>query len=314
MSIPLILSSAIVSELPGEVTDWRGLSLEWIGHDGSIWDLNDPRGGLALYRKGVEGLHFPRITKNSSTSRAIPGKRLRGWRAESRDVFWPVYLGGDGSDAWLERHSAFFDTIHPSLPGTWRVSAGDETRTLQLTGVFDDTHSYEIDPLLRGWALYDVTLEAAQPFWQGTRVRRGPWKAPETSPFFPGPPFRISSSSAFGSAVVPNTGDVDAWGVWWATGPLTEIELGVGGAVIRPPFGLEAGEMLRIDTDPRHPTAQIGPAVTDTDDFVGVDITQDLGLQDYAPVPPGASVDLHVEATGSGAVMFDVTPLHFRAF
>lgn len=320
MSMPLVLSSAVVNALPGTVRNWRGLSIEWEGRDGSEWNLTDPQGGVVLYRGGLEGLHFPRITKNSSTSRAIPGKRPRGWRAESRDVFWPIYLGGDGSDAWLDRHSAFFDTIHPSEPGTWKVSAGRETRTLQLTGVFEDLHAYERDPLMRGWALYEIALEAAQPFWQGARVRRGPWKAPETLPFFPGPPFRISSSSAFGSAEIPNTGDVDAWGVWWVAGPLTEIELGVGGAIIRPPFPVEDGQLLRIDTDPRNPTAQLGAIVLDddgkldTDRFVGEDVTRDLGLQDYAAVPPGASVNLHVEATGAGAVLFDLIPLHFRAF
>lgn len=314
MSTPIILSSPVVGALAPVVSAWRGLSIEWEGHDGSAWDLTDPDGGVVLSRKGLEGLHFPLITRNTSRSRAVPGNRLRGWRAEARDVFWPTFIWADGSNAWLDRQAEFFATIHPSKPGTWTVDAGRGARTLQLTGVFDEPHAYERDPLLRGWGLYDIALEASQPFWQGARVRRGPWRAPDPVPFFPGPPFHISSSSAFGSATIPNLGDVDVWGVWWATGPLSSLELGVGDSLIVPPFNLEAGEMLRIDTDPRNPTAQKGPTVDDTDLFVGEDVTADLGLQDYASVPPGASVDLHVDAVGSGSIMFDLTPLYFRAF
>ncbi|WP_194385369.1 hypothetical protein [Microbacterium luteum] len=315
MSIPLIVSAPPLAA-PVAPLQWRGITSVWTGHDGSVWDLVDQASGAVLYRKGVEGLHFPRIVKNASTSRAISGKRLRGWRAESRDVFWPLYLWADGSDEWLARHGEFFDTIHPEKAGTWTVDGGRGARTLELTGVFDETHVYELDPLIRGWALYDIALEAAQPFWKGKRIRRGPWQAPASAPFFTGPPFTISSSSNFASASIPNPGDVDAWGIWWAVGPLTEIELGVGDTLIRVPFPVADGEMLRIDTDPRRPTALLGDAVAPeaTDLFVGDDVTRDLGLQDYATIPPASSVPLAVAATGAGSIFFDLIPLYFRAF
>lgn len=306
MVYPLVLGSPPPGSLSAPM-DWRGLSIIWEGPDGSVWNLTDPDGGVALTSEGVEGLHFPRITKHKSRARGIPGTRPRGWRAEAREVFWPIYLWGDGSSAWLARHRAFFDTIHPENAGTWRVKAGDEERTLRLTGVFDETHQYARDPLLRGWAVIPVALEADEPFWAGKAIRRGPWSAPDSQPFIPeggGPPFTISSSSAFGNAAIPNPGDVEGWGVWSATGPLEEITLGVDGAIISVPFPLGPGDVLVIDTDPRHPTALLN----------GADVTEELGLQDYAPVPPGAQVPLHVEATGSGRIMFDLIPLFFRAF
>lgn len=312
---PVVLGSPPAGSLPVR-NDWQGLSITWeapatgpFDESGNplVWDLTDPDGGVVLTRAGVEGMHNPRITKHSSVARAIPGKRNRGWRAEARDVFWPIYLWADGSAAWLARQAAFFASIHPENPGTWRVKAGDQERTLQLTGVFDDPHQFDRDPMIRGWALYGVTLEAEQPYWQGQRIRRGPWSAPEAQPFIPeggGPSFTISSSSAFGSATIPNPGDVEVWGVWSASGPLDAIALGVGDAVISVPFSLETGDVLVIDTDPRRPTATLN----------GIDATEQLGLQDYAPVPPGASVPLHVEATGTGRIMFDLLPLYFRAF
>jgi hypothetical protein len=312
MSTPIILA-APTSLAPRDPDLWRGMSLLWRGADGSEWDLGDDSSGVVL-GDGVEGLHFPQVQRFLSRSRAIPGHRLRGWRAEAREVFWPLLIWGSSTEEWLERHRLFMRTLHPIVPGRWTVNTGDEERHLELTGVFDDGHAYGRDPALFGWAKYGVTLEAQQPFWQGKTIRRGPWRTPDPQPFFSGPPFTISSSTTFGAASVPNTGDVDVWGVWWATGPLSAIELGVGDTLITPPFDLEAGEMLRIDTDPRNPTAQKGAEVDDTALFEGSDVTPALGMQDYASVPPGERVELHVNAVGSGSIMFDLTPLYFRAF
>lgn len=306
MSNLVVLSSPPAGSVPVPSNQWRGLVLLWEGPDGSVWDLTDYTGGVILTREGLEGLHFPRITKYSSASRAVPGKRLRGWRAEGRDVFWPLYVWADGTDAWLERAAAFFSTIHPENAGTWRVRAGSEERTLQLTGVFDETHLYTQDPSYVGWSLYGVALEAAQPYWQGQRIRRGPWSSPDTQSFFGdgAPPFTISSSGTFASATIPNPGDVEAYGIWSAVGPLTGIVLGVGDTLIRVPFDLGIGDVLTIDTDPRNPTATLN----------GVNATRELGMQEYAAVPPGASVPLHVEAAGTGQIIFDLVPLYFRAF
>jgi len=303
----LVLAAPTVAP-PIEVRQWGRLGVTWTGPDGSVWDLTDPLGGVLLRREGTEGLHNPVITKYSSTSGAIPGKRLRGWQAQSRDVFWPIHLWADGSDAWLERQRAFFNTIHPDREGVWKVTAGTESRTLRLTGVFEEGHAYELDPYQQGWAQYGVTLEAVQPYWQGTPEVYGPWSAGEAQPFIDpetlGPPFHIGSARAFGKAVASNPGDVDVCPVWRATDELDDIVLGVGSTVIEVPFPLSNGDVLVIDTDPRRPTATLN----------GEDATEALGLQDYAQIPPGAKVPLTVAATGSGSITCQVMPLYFRAF
>jgi hypothetical protein len=311
-----------MSAPPVPTSQWQGLTHEWVAPDGRVWNLNDWESGLVLDSRGVEGLHNPVITRHTSKARLIPGHRRRGWRAEAREVFWPAFLYADRTADWLALHRAFWGSIHPDVEGRWRVTCDGETRELALTGIFDAGHVYDTDPLEDGWAQYDVTLEAAQPYWAGKTIRRGPWRAPGAQPFFPGPPHTISSSSAFGSATIPNPGDVEAHGIWWADGPLESMEFGVGSAVIVPPFPLVAGQTLRIDTDPRNPTAQLGPTPDPRPGenrpnraaFVGEDATEALGLQEYAAVPPGASVHLHVMATGSGAIEFEIVPLYFRAF
>ncbi|GLJ78686.1 phage tail family protein [Microbacterium imperiale] len=303
MSYPIALGNP-PSAPPIPVAAWEGVSLEWVAADGSVWDLNDWTSGVFLDTRGVEGLHNPEVTVYRSESRGTPGHRKRGWKTKTREVFWPVFVFADSSAEWRARYRAFFATLHPDQEGIWRVTAGGETRELTVSPVFGSPHADAFDPMAEGWGEYAVELEAAQPYWQGARVRRGPWSAPAPVPFLPpGPPMHISSASNFASASVPNTGDVEAWGVWSAAGPLTDVVLGVGGALITVPFELQVGDVLVIDTDPRNPSATLN----------GHDATQALGLQDYAPVPPGKSVELHVEATGAGSIMFDVVPLYFRA-
>ena len=292
---------------PPVASDWGALSVWWEGWDGSVWDLNDRAGGVMLLREEVEGLHNPQVTREIDTNAAVHGHRVRAWTADAREVYWPIFLFAGNTVDWLARSKAFWSTIHPDRPGTWRVRAGSEERTLRLKAVFGDPHRYPVDPLHQRWAKYGVTLEAEQPFWCGVPITAGPWSTEEGVEFFPddgAPDFGISGSTAFGDAVISNPGDVDAYGVAVIDGPLDDVEIGVGSAVIHVPFPVPDGETLRIDTDPLRPTATMG----------GLDVTRDLGLQEYAPVPPGRSVPLHVMATGTGSIRFTLTPLYFRAF
>jgi hypothetical protein len=306
-AVPVILARPPAPPAPPE-SPWAGLRVVWRGWDGSVWDLNDARGGLALTIEGVEGLHFPPITKHTSSSRSVPGHRIRGWQADARPVFWPVWTYGDGSEAWRLRQDAFFRTIHPDRPGEWVVTAGSQSRSVMLTGVFDDSHAYEFDPYQKGWAIHGVALEAVSPYWRGEVIRRGPWSAADGEPFIPeggGPPFTISSAGTLDRAQINNPGDVEEWLVWELVGPwLAGTELGVGGVLFTIPFAIPDGAVLVINTDPR-------AASTATLD--GADYTKQLGLVDFAPVPDGADLPLHIEAVGDGSVEAWLRPSFFRA-
>lgn len=283
---------------------WGRLRMDWVGWDGSVWPLTDFGSGIDLLLDGVEGLHNPKVTKWSSSSRAVPGARRRGWQTNVREAFWPVHVWSDGTDGWLARQDAFFRTIHPDKPGTWRVTAGSQVRTLNLTGRFDDSHRYVRDPLPEGWATYGIAFEATSPYWEGQPVAAGPWSAHAGEPFFPGPPFHIGSSATLTSAEITNPGDVDAWPVWSAWDELTSLTLGVSGRTIVVPFDLSDGDRLVIGTDPRKPFATRN----------GVDVLAELGLQAYAPVPALGTAPLAISAGGTGSVACTITPQHFRAF
>ena len=302
----IILSRPPVAP-PVPVDQWAGLTVLWYGADGSVWDLGSGEEGAVLLRTGTEGMHDPVLTKYYSKSRVVPGARARGWRAEPREVFWPALIySHNSSDEWRDRYRAFFASIHPSIPGRWRVGYKGAFRELLLTGVYNDTHLFEQDPVRRGWERFGITLEAVQPWWQGDPIELGPWRQPETAPFFPaegGPSFTISSSIAIGHAHVSNPGDVDSWLTWTAVGPLTSVEIGIGNDVAVIPFNVAAGETLIIDTDPRRQTGTLN----------GVDVTKQLGLLPYGSIPPGGRVGVHVEANGAGSISASLVPLYFRA-
>ncbi|MCC2031835.1 phage tail family protein [Microbacterium allomyrinae] len=287
---------------------FQPLEYEWVAWNGDTYSLSDWTSGIVLDNRGVEGLHFPQITKFSSTSHVVPGKRLRGWRAEARTVFWPIQIWSDaGSVEWLDRALRFFATLHPLREGRWRVGANGQWRELALTGVFDESHAYLMDPMLEGWAPFAVKLEAAHPFWTGKPVKAGPWGLSDGVDFIdPGgaPSFHVSAAASFSSAAITNPGDVDAYPIWTLVGPLPTVSVGIGGRVIDVPFSVADGETLRIDTDPRNVTATLD----------GADVTADLGFQQFAPIPPGAQASLDIVTSGAGAVSIELTPLYLRAF
>lgn len=299
----LLLSRPAAPPVP-HVSPWGSLKVVWEGWDGSVWDLRDFPSGIDLLVSGVEGFHFPKMTRWSSTSRAIPGNRPRGWQAQARSVFLPLFLWSDGTDDWVDLHDRFFRTIHPDKAGTLTVSAGSQSRSLSLTGVFDDSYSYERDPLKVGWAQYPVLLEAAAPYWVGDEVVSGPWQAHSGASFFPGPPFHIGSSATLTSAQITNPCPVDLWPVWECVGPLSSVELGISGRTIVLPFDVPDGQTLVIDTDPRHPAATLA----------GVDVLTSLGLQAYAPVPAFGTSPLAITASGTGSVSCTIQTLYFQAF
>ena len=308
-AVPAILARPPAPPAPVE-SAWQGIVVEWIGWDGSTWVLSDFRSGLLLYGAGVRGLHFPKVEKHKSRSRAVPGYRLRGWQTTQRTVFWPIFVYADGSEAWRELQDSFFRTVHPEKTGRWRVRVGDQVRELHLTGVFDDDHEDDHDPYEAGWALYGVTLEPSQPYWRPEEpVEVGPFRASEGEPFIPetlGPPFHISSAGTLTSAAIENPGDIDGWVEWQLDGPWNSgMELGVGGVNFTVPFAVPDGETLLIYSDPRADTTAL---------MDGVDKTEQLGLVDFGPVPAAGETQLHIDGVGEGSVTARLWPGYFRAF
>ncbi len=312
----IVLSSPLTSEETVPVAGNRPMT--WTGFDGTVWRLTRPGSPNPRMLPGVQGLHMPRMDVHTSTSPGVPGAIITGYELPPRAVYWPLRFANRSIPEWEDEHAGFFDSFHPALEGVWTVGEGGDARTLPLTGSFDGTHSFERDPFVTGKAVIGVQLLAPRPLWRGRPIRRQ-FKAPEPSPFYPGPPFMISSGASYGNATIPNPGQEPSYVTWEIDGPHPAgVKVGVGDALVEVPFEIPAGRRLVINTDPSEQYARVGDLV---DDGAGVlvladpvDAARDLGFQIFAPIPARGDVSLTLVTAGTGVIAASHTPLYWRAF
>ncbi|MGP5071658.1 hypothetical protein ACTXI0_04540 [Arthrobacter rhombi] len=296
---------------PNKYQPWRRAKIEWIGWDGSVWDLSDWRTGVFITQDGVEGFSKPAHTDwVAPRSPAMHGQEFTGFIVEPRKVFLPLYLYSDGgSGSFQERDTAFWATMKADKYGTLRYTSTAGTRELRCRFQDDGGHAYVRDPHYFGWTKYGVALVADDPFWMGAEVTRS-WDQPEKKQFFGGVPngkaplFFIGSGSQLGTAKMSNPGDVDAWPIWVVTGPAKNINLGVGGRFVSAPFDVFEGSTLTINTDPTDQTAWL-----DSDD-----VTDELGDYSFAAIPSGSDLPLELSMAGTGSVAASFVPRFDRAW
>jgi hypothetical protein len=298
--------------------------MTWTGHDGSIWDLTDPDGGVVLLQDGVEGLHLPKFKEWTRQSPAVPGQVFTGAIAEPRTVVLPLAVYEDtSSQAWVEHDRAFWKSMHPRRQGILTVSpAGTgQSRSLRLRLQPED-HSYDMDPAYARWAEYSAVLVADQPFWEGLPVR-AVWGHAIPQEFYEdeGPHLvNIMTGHTTSGATLANTGDEDAWPVWTIIGPSATSHLGIGTDLVEIPFEVAEGKALVLDTDPRIRTAleydyipaSAGAAAQMLNPM---DRTADLtGAVKFARIPGGSQAAVNVSLAGNGLIQVVLTPLYWRAW
>ncbi len=298
---------------PNAPVNWTGLSMKWVGADGSVWALSDASDGTVMM-PGVRGLSMPPVIHHRAAHASVPGARWRGLQVDVREVFWPLQVySGDGSQAWLEKDRAFWKSLDPAKTGTWVVTQPDGTaRSLKLRFVDDSEAAFTHDVALSGWSSYGITLAAEQPFWEAAPITKA-WQNGAPVPFFGGvggPAFVISPGNDLTSAKIENPGDVPVYPVWRVYGPISSATVGVNGRNITLPFEITAGQMVEIDTRPSAQTAMKGPLGGP----LSFDWTYKLGAIDFAPLPPGKTSTLSLTMSGTGSISATFTPLYYRAW
>lgn len=298
---------------------WLRTVHEWVGHDGSRWELSNWKSGVFLTQEGVEGLHMPAESAwVQAQSPVAHGQVYSGGAIQPRPVFWPLFLYADeGSDAWLRRDSDFWQTLFPGRFGSWRVTTASGTRELVCRADDNAGHQYPRDPHAFGWAQYGASLVADDPFWRATQpvVKEFNSEPPENfngggpvgSVEPGGAPFIFSKGNTLAGAWIDNPGDIDAWPVWRVTaagGDLTGVRLGVGDREVVFGGTVPAGETLTIDTDPLDQQAFLD----------GVNVTAQLTGWGFAPIPYGGRAELSLEMTGAGTVQASIHPRFYRAW
>lgn len=301
----VIFAAPYVPPAP-DVPLFKSISHTWTGWDGSVWNMGDVAGGVIFVAGGLRGMSMPTFDRYSSSSPALAGSRFRGSRTQERAIEWAVLVWSDqSSQAWADRDKAFWKTMDPEKPGIWSVELPDGQKrelTCRFTG--DGGHTYARDPARRGWELYQPQLIAENPYWRGETIPRA-WSGATPVDFFDaagGPPFHISDAANFGSATLPNPGNVDAWATWSAHGPLGPILIECAGGLIALP-AVPEGSTLIADTDPRTASVELD----------GVDVMDAVSAWDPRPIPAGSGTPIAFTATGSGRIAAQITARHFRA-
>jgi hypothetical protein len=291
---------------------FEGFQLRWTGWNGQSFDLSTPFAGVQMLQDGVTGLHMPEFDQFFDEHASVDGGRYRGERAKMRSVEFPLGVFGDSSVEWRARDTAWWDTMRPSKAGLLTVTDPEgRSRSLICRYRSSPEYAFKKDPLKAGWAVYQVTLVAERPYWEGAPILSPVWGDSETLVNFTGPSdsapdFYVSGATSIGSASMTNPGDVEAYLSYTAVGVgsgLTSVRIqAAGGDMMYGPVA--AGSTLRINTDPALPVATLN----------GVDVTGAVSPWDPRPIPEGETSPLSVTLVGQGTVQASFTPRFFRAF
>jgi len=259
----------------------------------------------------------------------VAGSRHRGTSTKDRDVFWPLYLFSDrGSAEFMARDRAFWNSLDPDVEGIWLAKLPNgERRTLglRLISAEDDLKH---DPIQRGWAKYGIKLLADQPYWLGEMITRS-WAQGDMRNFYITPEDRatygypddvihyLSPGGSLGSATFTNDGDVPAYAVWTAIGPMTAVSFGVGGRDIIVPFDIPAGYAVQLDTDPVNgQVLWYGAWDLATKSIPSpIDRTSELNPSSaFTAIPRGQDLPLSIAMTGTGTVIAEVQNKYRRVW
>ena len=296
---------------------WAGMPMTWTAK-GVTWPLTDRSTGIYL-KPNVRGLGTVTTERHASTSPALPGSRHEGVSVLDREVFWPLRIySRDGSVGWMLRDRAFWAGMDPDDTGIWEITHPDGAkRTLELRFLNDGDHVRGKNPLRLGCDNYTITLTAEQPYWVGAPEVKSFKAPPPPEPFFePDGPHLINIASSYSveDATIDNAGDVESYPRWYIDGDVTSASVGVGGVVVSVPFEVPYGKCLVIESDPEDIGATLyditvaGMDLKPAERVFGVhlinpvDMSRDLGANNFAPIPAGKAVPLSLTLIGSGVV------------
>lgn len=285
------------------------------GVDGQVWDLLHPHSPVWIV-DGFSGLHMPEIQAQASTFARVPGRKWRGRTFKPRTVAMQIHVGDQQppfrtGQAWRELDADFWDSLPIGSDTEVKLEVGNRFLMCRLE---ESPAVMPKDPAIRGSQKYNLELVADRPFWREDDAVYPFVYDSESANYYGGisgvgPPFLISAGSVFAQAVVVNTGDVDAFVRWDITGPGT-IVVGVDEDRVPMPFPLDAGQVIRIDSDPLKQT------ITDS---AGNNLWPLMGASriGFSPIPARSSKQLYidVDAPGPGtSVIASFSREFFRAW
>ncbi|MFR9750513.1 phage tail protein [Nocardia sp. 004] len=283
-----------------------------------VWDVNGRVWHLSGANAGREGVRLsnqrgfmfaPTQLLVSEGARQDGATFLRSVRAKKEWDFLAVIApsakntGANAVRDFHAVHDAWFrgwSTDTPSTLGFFTRHQGWRFQQVQLDA--EPEPISEMDPARNALAVYRMSATAMDPLQHHFE---------ETSVW--------TNSAGLGEGIVRarNAADQPAWPRYTMNGPGRWAILDPTGGdelrLVQTPL-LEAGQTLRIDTHPRHRTAQLYSATGSTERNVWAQLA---GRRWLASLPPWSSTDITVQVEGGtveSSLIVSVTPRSSRPF
>lgn len=310
------------------IASWEMTRHTWHGVNGTKWDMSSGADGVTL-EQGAEGFGFGAVELFVGESPGLHGGRLLGSRRKPRPLYIPLRLkGGEGSAAFLRTHQSLVESFSSTEFGRWTVET--EVSSRYVDAVYSGVSNGELglDPGLYGRQLYGVQMQSMSSDWIGTPVT-GWWLPPEAPRSLwdtPNGVFFVMQGRDTSSATITNPGTYASYPTWAIDGYSPAARVGVGGEYVDVPFPIPNGKCLVIDTDPRRLSATMYDVPAQyraspiSERKVGVHLlnpvsrTRELGVVDFAPVPPGKDIPLSLSVSGAGLAQISFNTLWQTAY
>lgn len=287
------------------------LRVEWEGWDGSRWDLLDPRS--PTFAISIAGLGQPGFTQQRTKLGSRDGTQYDGTTWDDNSVTLTVKVGDEyppegftrrrRGAAWRELDSAFRRSFSPEHEGRLIVTTEKGSRWLLMRLDGPLAPSEEINPAEIGTTTYVIGLTAGdQPWWIGETVEDVFGWSYDDGPFLDESPnpvdttevgLYIAADGDLDIARLANPGDRQAWPLWWAAGPASEVHLGVGNDYVVLPFSIAEGGRVYVDSFEQSITDESGNSLWPL-----------MGFTDptaFVPIPPGGKSSLYIRLIGGSS-------------
>lgn len=293
---------------------WPSTTAEWItprdvaANSGAAPRYNFTTGlGGILMMPGARGLDAPPFLLHYDEIPAIDGAFARHVRAQSREIFLPLYLYGADRSSLLQVRREFLASINPAFgPGRLVLTEGDgSSRFIDAHYVSGAEGDEATEASGFTWAKYGVILRAMDPYWySGETVERTfRTNVTDLKPFFDTPFFGLNINRTYAlnqSIVLSVSGDVQTWPEWQINGPVSGVHFSredANGAVqeFTMDVTLTSTQSAYIDTRPGRKQAVLL-------DGTGTNLWDKLGPNpNLWGIQPGENtVTLAVTGTGAG--------------
>lgn len=296
--------------IPGP-TDSRVLSLESL--DGSVSVVIAGGGSGRALMPGATGLKLPPLDVVTGTTPGMPGSWLQEINVLEREVFLPIALWSDVSQAeffaTLDEFQGIvsdWDDLDIGQTGTCRLvarsSKGERVLDVTYKGGMEGEEGGEATG--EDWATYGLTFVAVSPYWHAREPVERPVSIAAGRAFLGDGsgntpwPRSISASVVVGENMpITVEGDVPTWTEYEILGPVPSVTVAYPGTAVEVPGGVPAGQILRLVTDPRSRSARLDGSIAW--DRITMGAT-------FSPLRPGTnrvSVVLSTAGDGAGLLM-----------